>query len=245
MLQSLSIIGAGAFGEFMLRHLTPFFTVTIFDPYADTNALCATYNVKNAQTLAQAATSDIIIIATPVTLIQEICETIAPHLRTGQLVMDVASVKSKPAQSMLSTLPDFVDVIGLHPLFGPQSGKYGIHDQNIALINLRGSRDTGVENFLTDKLHLNVITCTAEQHDQQMAYVQGLTHMIGRIMRMMDVPEITQETKTFALLRQMSDLVKNDSDALFKAIQTDNPYVAQTKEQFFSAVKTLEDSLKS
>ena len=68
--------------------------------------------------------------------------------------------------------------------------------------------------------------------------------MIGRIMRMMDIPEITQETKTFSLLRQMSDLVKNDSDALFKAIQTDNPYVENTKEQFFTAVKDLEDSLK-
>lgn len=244
MLQSLSIIGIGAFGEFMLRHLAPFFTITVFDPFADTSAICNTYNVQNASTITQAAQSDIIIIATPVKTIHQICEDIAPHLSEGQLVMDVASVKSQPAETMQATLPDYVDLIGLHPLFGPQSGKYGIHNQNIALVNLRGQRASGVTQFLEGTLHLNVIPCTAAEHDQQMAYVQGLTHMIGRIMRMMDIPEITQETKTFSLLRQMSDLVKNDSDALFKAIQTDNPYVENTKEQFFTAVKDLEDSLK-
>lgn len=228
----------------MLRHVTPYFSVKIYDESADITALSHLYNVTPCKTLADAAVADIIIIAVPIPAIKGVCEAIAPHLTAGQLVMDVASVKCTPTQTMLETLPEDVDIIGLHPLFGPQSGKYGIHNQNIAVVNIRGARAPGVEAFLRDQLHLNVITCTAEEHDQQMAYVQGLTHMIARVMKMMDIPEIKQETKTFALLQQMSDLVKNDSDALFKAIQTDNPFVAETKEKFFGAVKNLEDSIK-
>ncbi len=241
--QTISIIGTGAFGTFMIRHLTPFFKVSIFDSFANVDDLAKTYNVSPCATIAEATQSDIIIIAVPVSAIANICDQIAPHLRAGQLVMDVASVKILPTQITATKLPDDIDIIGLHPLFGPQSGKYSIHGQNITIVNVRGNRAQGVETFLKEKLHLNTITCTAEHHDQEMAYVQGLTHMIARVFKNMNIPQIQQETKTFSLLQDMVNIVKNDSDELFKTIQTDNPYVTETKTKFFDAVKDLEKQL--
>lgn len=244
MMQTLSIIGAGAFGAFMLRHVAPFFKVRIYDPHVDTQSLGALYNIDVCESLQQAAEADIVIIAVPVPFIEGVCKELAPLLKAGQLVMDVGSVKVLPAKVMQEHLPADVDLIGLHPLFGPQSGKYSIHGLNIAVVNIRGERAAGVSAFLADQLHLNVVECSADEHDQQMAYVQGLTHMIARVFQNMDVPEIKQETNTFRLLHEMVGLVKNDSDELFKAIQTDNPYVQETKDKFFSAVSALEDSLK-
>ncbi len=245
MRQTVSIIGGGAFGEFMLQHLTPYFHVKLFDAHKDISALTQLYTITPCTSLTESVDADIIILAVPVHAIEDTCKQLAPHLTEGQLVMDVASVKTLPQQVMLDTLPNTVDLVGLHPLFGPQSGKYSIHNQNIAVVNIRGERSEGIIAFLKDQLHLNVIPCTAEEHDQQMAYVQGLTHMIARVFQNMDIPEIKQETKTFSLLQDMVNIVKNDSDELFKAIQTDNPFVEETKDKFFTAVKDLENTLKN
>ena len=242
MTKTLSIIGVGAFGEFMLRHVTPYFDVHIHDAMRDLSGLASTYNVS-LSSLSEAATCDIVIIAVPVRAIEGVVQTIKGDLRPGQLVMDVASVKCLPAEILTKHLPEEVEIIGLHPLFGPQSGKTGIHGQNIAVVDIRSSQAAAVADFLRTQLGLNVITCSAEEHDEQMAYVQGLTHMIARVFQKMDMPGITQETKTFALLRQMVNIVKDDSDALFKAIQTDNPFVDTTKKKFFDAVTQLQTEL--
>ncbi|MEO1043732.1 MAG: prephenate dehydrogenase [Pseudomonadota bacterium] len=242
MTKTLSIIGLGAFGEFMLRHVTPYFDVYVHDEFRDLSSIAEIYNVTSCE-LAKAAACDILVIAVPVRAIEDVVRRLKDHLRPGQLVMDVASVKCLPAQIMVENLPHDVEIVGLHPLFGPQSGKTGIHGQNIAVVNIRSNRTQAVASFLAEQLGLNVISCTAEQHDEQMAYVQGLTHMIARVFQKMDMPTISQETKTFSLLRQMVNIVKDDSDALFKAIQTDNPFVDTTKDKFFSAVTQLQNEL--
>ncbi|MEO1657579.1 MAG: prephenate dehydrogenase [Pseudomonadota bacterium] len=242
MTKSLSIIGVGAFGEFMLRHVTPYFDVYAYDEFRDLSQIAETYNVSCCD-LNQAARCDILVIAVPVREIESVVSKIVDQLRPGQLVMDVASVKCLPAQILSKHLLDEVEIIGLHPLFGPQSGKTGIHGQNIAVVDIRSQSVGCVSSFLSDQLGLNVIACTAEEHDEQMAYVQGLTHMIARVFQKMDMPAITQETKTFSLLRQMVGIVKDDSDALFKAIQTDNPFVDTTKKTFFDAVTQLQKEL--
>lgn len=244
MTHTVSIIGVGAFGTLMLQHIAPHFKVTLHDPHTPLTSLAQTHNATIAATPKDATHSDIIILAVPVQTLKSVCESIAPHLRPHQLVMDVASVKLLPEKIMTETLPQTIDLIGLHPLFGPQSGKNGIAGQNIALVNIRGNRAKCIHRHLVDTHKLTVIPCTAKEHDQDAAYVQGLTHMIGRVVKMMNLPPLKQQTQTFALLSEMVGLIKDDSDALFETIQTDNPFVAHTKDQFFKAVKTLEDTLK-
>ncbi|MEM1410286.1 MAG: prephenate dehydrogenase, partial [Pseudomonadota bacterium] len=230
------------FGAFMLRHVTPYFDVYVHDHHRDLSDVADTYNVTPCD-LARAAACDVIVLAVPIPAIESVAKEIRPHLRPKQLVMDVASVKCLPAQILTKHLPEEVEIIGLHPLFGPQSGKRGIHGQNITVVDIRSTRADKVVAFLGSQLGLNVITCTAEEHDEQMAYVQGLTHMIARVFQTMQLPPLDQETKTFALLRQMVDIVKDDSDELFKAIQTDNPFVDTTKQRFFDAVAQLQKDL--
>ncbi len=240
---TLSVIGVGAFGELMIKHLAPHFDVHIFDPARDLAALGQTYGVRPA-TLENAAKCEIVLLAVPVREIEGVARKIAPFLTQGQLVMDVASVKCLPKKIFLETLPPEIDLVGLHPLFGPQSGKNGIKGLNVAVVNVRGDRADGVAAFLRDKLELSVFCCTAEQHDEQAAYVMGLTHMIARVFKEMDVPEIYQTTRTYELLSEMVNLIKNDSEELFRAIQTDNPFVAETKRRFFDSVRKIEKHLE-
>ncbi len=241
---SVGIIGVGAFGEFMLKHLCPYFDIHIFDAHRKLDDVTSLYRVTESNLSDISATCDVIILAVPVRQMEQSIKDIAPHLRVGQLIIEVASVKILPEQFLKSHLPVGVDVVGLHPLFGPQSGKYGIHGFNIALCNINGSRAECVSEFLTKRLGLNVYNTTPEDHDRQMAYVQILTHLIGKAFVKINPPNLNLTTKTYDLLCDMVELICYDSDELFKAIQTDNPYAHETKEKFFTAVRELDEFLK-
>ncbi len=241
MNKSLGIIGVGAFGEFMLKHISPYFDVSIYDSKRDLSEVTALYNAKSAS-LDEICNCDIIVIAVPVQQIESIVAGIRDKLVTGQLVIDVASVKCLPTEILSKNIRESVDIVSLHPLFGPQSGRHGIEGLNVAVVNVRGHRAPCVIDFLA-RLNLKIYETTAEQHDLQMAYVMGLTHMIAKVFKKMDLPEFPLQTKTFALLREAVSYVIDDSDELFYAIQRDNPFVDGTKEAFFTAVKELEVKL--
>lgn len=241
---SLGVIGVGAFGEFMLKHVIPYFDVRVYDAFKDLSAVAETYNVDVAS-LSDVASCDVVVFAVPVREMEKTVAEVAPFLRDGQLVIDLCSVKCKPIEIMKRLLPQGVDVVGLHPLFGPQSGKNGIAGLNVTLCPVRGGRDEIVAHFLREKFNLNVFVTTPENHDREMAYVQGLTHMMCRVFLRMDVPDIHQQTKTYGHLLDMIELIRYDSEELFLAIQRDNPYVRETTDKFFSAVRELEDKLNA
>ncbi len=230
---SLSIIGVGAFGQLSQTHLKNHFDITLYDP-----------SKGHDTPITDVCKSDIILLCTPVCVLKNTLKMMVPHVRAGQLVLDVCSVKVKPAQWMADILPDHVDIVATHPIFGPQSGKNGIEGLPISLMNIRGERLNDVETFCAQALHLKTIITTPEQHDQEMAYVQGLTHSIARILRNMNIPELQQTTQTYDYLLKMANLIKNDSEELFQAIQTDNPYVRDITQRFFDEATQLEKSLQ-
>ncbi|MDD9900867.1 MAG: prephenate dehydrogenase [Alphaproteobacteria bacterium] len=242
MKKSLGIIGVGAFGAFAIPHLAPYFDLHVYDSTRDLAPLAEQYNVT-VETLEGVCNCDMIVLAVPVPVLESVAKQVAPHVKPGQLVMDVASVKVIPADILQSTMPEGVDVIGLHPLFGPKSGRDGIKGLNISVCNIRGDRAAHVIHFLKDALALNVIETTPEEHDREMAYSQALTHIIARAVVALDIPPIKQSTKTYALLRDMIDMISHDSDELFRAIQKYNPYATETKDAFFEAVRQIEDRL--
>ncbi|OFW86980.1 MAG: hypothetical protein A3J37_04045 [Alphaproteobacteria bacterium RIFCSPHIGHO2_12_FULL_45_9] len=242
--QTFGIIGIGAFGEFMLKHVTPYFDVRIYDAFKNLDEVEATYHLT-VTSLEDVSKCDIVVFAVPVKELEKTVASVVPFLKAGQLVIDLCSVKCKPVEILKRLIPAGVDAVSLHPLFGPQSGKNGISGLNVTVCNVSGDRAPCIIAFLKDKLSLNIFETTPENHDQEMAYVQGLTHMIAKVFVRMDVPDIHQQTKTYAHLNDMVELIRYDSEELFLAIQRDNPYVRETTEKFFAAVKALEEKLNA
>lgn len=238
--RSLSIIGVGAFGEFILKYLIPYFNVSVYDTHRDITNLSKIYNIEICDN-EYICDSDIIILAVPVAHIEEAMAAIAHRLQPGQLLIDVASVKLKPVEIITSMIPKGVEYLSIHPLFGPQSGSEGIVGLEVAICDIeRSKRKQCVRKFLEDILKLKVHETTPEQHDLEMAYIQGLTHMIAKVFTKMEIPKIHQQTKTYRLLNEMVDMIKYDSAELFLTIQRDNPFVEETKNKFLEAVKTLD-----
>ncbi len=242
--QTLGIMGLGGFGTLAAKHLAPHFDLAVFDPSQTTVEKAASLGIAY-ETATQIAARDIVVLAMPIPRMQEAIATIAPHLKKGALVLDVGSVKVKPAQWMRAGLPDYVDIVATHPIFGPQSAPHSVKGQNIAVCPVRGDRVECVEAFLRDVLELNVIRTSPEEHDYEVAHIQGLTHMIGRVLDSLEPLPRRMTTKSFNLLMESAEIVRGNTLELFLSIERENPFAADVHRKFFSQVEALRDFLKA
>ena len=232
--ETLGLIGFGAFGRLIARHLTPAFTVRAFDPAQPAGAAMAT--------LEEAASCPVVVLAMPVNQLEQAVRAIGPHLRPGALVLDVCSVKVVPAEIMRRDLPAHVDIVATHPLFGPQSAAGGIAGLKIAVCPIRGTRAPCVAAFL-DSLGLDVIMTTPEEHDREAAMVQGLTHLIAKVLVQMEPLPGRMTTRSFDLLMQGVNMVRDDAAAVFEAIERTNPFSREVRRRFFDLAAALDTEL--
>jgi len=172
-----------------------------------------------------------------------VIDAIVPHLRPGTLVADVASVKVRPIALMQERLPTSVDIVGLHPLFGPQSGRDGIRGLPIVVCPVRPADTAAVIDFLANRLELTVSVQSAEEHDRAMAHVQALTHFVAAALAKMSLPETPIVTPSYAHLRKFVDMVRFDSPLLYEAIQCENPYAGEVRASFVQHVQALAKAL--
>ncbi len=235
---SLGLIGFGAFGRLVARHLRIHVELRATDPALPPGSAAGLDGVTIVS-LAEAATCDIVVLATPVDTLAAVVASVAPYLRTGALVLDVGSVKSGPAAVMRSGLPAHVDIVATHPLFGPQSAREGLAGLKIAVCPIRGRRGARVGAFLRRALKLDVIMTTPEAHDREAATVQGLTHLIAKVLVQMEPLPSRMTTRSFDLLMQAVGMVRDDAPAVFQAIEQSNPYAPDVRRRFFALATAL------
>jgi prephenate dehydrogenase len=234
----LGIIGFGAFGRLMARHLHPHFSIYAYDPGRPDPAPGVTF-----ADAAAVARCPIVVLAMPVDRIGDAIEMIGPHLRSGTLVMDVGSVKVRPAEAMRRLLPEDVDIVGTHPLFGPQSARDGIAGLKIAVCPIRGRDAFRVAAFLRAALKLQVYITTPETHDREAATVQGLTHLIAKVLVSMEPLPTRLTTASFDMLMRGVEMVRYDAPEVFMAIERANPYSAEVRKRFFRLAAELDAQL--
>ncbi len=245
----IGLIGYGAFGRLAASHLAPLFPVFAYDPAcaADRSAESARRTAVRGVSLSDAATAgacDLVILAMPVPQLSAAIAAIRPHLRPGATVLDVCSVKTLPARIMLAELPDHVDIIGTHPMFGPQSARGGIKGLKIAICPIRGPGARPLAAFLRKTFGLNAILATPEEHDREAAMVQGLTHLIAKVLVEMEPLPRNMTTASFDLLLRAVDMVRHDAPEVFYAIERMNPFAPDVRRRFFALAAELAEELE-
>ena len=117
------------------------------------------------------ADAGMVIVSVP---IHTTVETIArlPPLPADCILVDLASVKAEPLQAMLAAHQG--PVLGLHPMFGPDSGSLAKQ----VVVYCDGRQPEAYQWFLEQiqvwgaRLH----RISAVEHDQNMAFIQALRH---------------------------------------------------------------------
>lgn len=242
MKQSIGMVGFGTFAQFLVPHLAPYFDIWAWNR-SDQSEMAKKLSVHYVE-LPVVLSQEIIILCTNAQGFENILKENAPLFNSKAIVFDVASIKIKPIELMLKYLPSTCEIVGTHPLFGPQSGKNGIQNLNFVLCPVRTTHALRIFAFAAKLLKMNVLIRTPEAHDYEMAYVQALTHFIARAVDLMNIPDIEQKTKAFEALLDIRKMLAGDSMELFKTIQNDNPFAQEIRLKFQNSLDMLEEKIK-
>ena len=215
----ISQIGYGHFGSFMAPHLS---SRLVYDhnPRKKTKGLPPGARWAS---LDEVAECDVVVLAIPALPVRgfiKILKRIAPKLRPGTLVVDVCSVKQIPIELMKKYLPDHVEIVGSHPLFGPKSAAKGLMRKKnkfkVVLCPVRVSDERFLKiKLVLRKLGLLVIEIDPKEHDQEMAMVLAVTHFVGRALGQAGIRRSRLSTKSYRGLVGSKEIAVSDSLALF------------------------------
>jgi prephenate dehydrogenase len=237
----IGIIGFGQFGQFMAQHLAPFFETAVCDN-ADLKDKADEIGVKWSD-FETVAGKEIVIFAVPLKSFEVVLRRAVPFLRENAMCFDVCSVKMEPLKLMRAYLPESVEIIGTHPLFGPQSGRHGIEGLRVALCPVRTKKTEEIKRFLIEDLKLRVFEKSPEEHDAEMAHVQALTHFVARALDELHVVDSELATVSYEELMRAARLVSEDSWELFRTIQQGNPFAGDKRKAFIEKLIEIESRI--
>jgi prephenate dehydrogenase len=209
------------------------------------NKMGASYTSNNVEAALRA---EIVILAVPIDATVRTINEVAPHMREGSLLVDVTSVKEKPAAVMHQHAPEGVEVLPTHPMFGPRIRS--LEGQVVVLTPTEeGNWYHKVVDFL-EKEQARVLVTTPELHDRMMSVVQGLTHFayisIASAIEKMQVD--VKESRKFAspiysLMLDMIARIVAQNPYLCYSIQTQNRYIPEVHETFLETFQDLKSMI--
>ena len=152
-----------------------------------------------------------------------------PLLHKETVYFDTCSVKVFPAQWMEKHLPAGSQIIATHPMFGPDSYFPG---KNSPMVMCDIRTNSGTFDFWTSwfaSTGLQVEIMTADEHDKLVAYSQGITHYIGRVLSDLNLKQTRINTLGYQKLLEIIEQTCNDNWQLFLDLQNFNPHTIEMR----------------
>lgn len=182
------------------------------------------------------------LVTVPISVTEEVIRSLALVLENDQLIADLTSIKQRPVAAMLESA---AQVIGLHPLFGPNMAT--IQHQKLIMTPARAAPETQTWlQGIFEEAGMQVHLTTPKEHDRAMAVTQGVIHLqsiaMAQTLRSMNcapeelLPFATPNAHaTFAF---MARTLSQDS-SLYGGILLDNPLVEEAISAYFAAVEEI------
>ncbi|WP_405314973.1 prephenate dehydrogenase [Methanobrevibacter sp.] len=194
--------------------------------------------------------SDILVISVPIQHTCDVIREVAPFMKSGSLMVDVTSVKEGPTKTMGEVLPENVEYIPTHPVFGPRTTR--LDNQVIVLTaDKKGKWYRKVYDYLASK-NMRIIEASAEKHDFMMSIVQVLTHFsfistASAIEKLrVNISETEDyESPIYNLMIDMIARIVSQNPYLTYNIQSMNTNGDKIRNTFAEAVLELRDVINS
>lgn len=186
--------------------------------------------------------ADVVVVSVPIERTVTTCKRLLKRMRPRSLLVDVSSVKKGIVDEISPSVPDNVEYLSLHPLFGPDTENF--KGENVLAVGKKvGPLSASILNFLS-KSGLKTTFVTIEEHDRGTAVTQALHHFsymslvacMTKLMKERDIQKFSTRSlrKTIDLVRSFSENVETIMD-----IQARNPHAASVRKKFAEAVSTL------
>ena len=216
--KKIAIIGVnGKMGKWFANYFHKMgFEVVGFDTQ---NEIKEKYIIQGSSLVGAILKTDYVLLATPTKNTPEIIRLIAKEMKRGSYLIEISSHKSKTAQTLLK-MPDKVQPVCIHPMFGPGTKK--LDGKNIVIIPIK---DAKKELEITKLLFpsANFVTIDAAEHDKKIAVILGLTHLINIVFA-----NILAKDEKISLTKKMSGTTFKAQKIITESILTESPELIET-----------------
>jgi prephenate dehydrogenase len=238
---TVGIIGFGRFGRSLGELMAESgIDVRAFDPRIPVPEPLAAASLPE---LVRA--SRVVVLAVPVPALEPVIADISGMLTARHVVLDVASVKVKPAGIFDRYLAGRVPWAATHPLFGPAS--LARRERPLRVVVCPNDRHPGAVDAVTRlyaRLGCQVQLQDAESHDREMARTHALGFLIAKAFIDLGIgTEPESVPPSFRGIAATIESVREDAGHLFTAILTDNPFAAGARREFLDALSRLDQEL--
>ncbi|HOW57268.1 MAG TPA: prephenate dehydrogenase/arogenate dehydrogenase family protein [Smithellaceae bacterium] len=190
----------------------------------------------------------VVVVSVPIAATADVIKQVGPLMPAKSLLMDLTSLKKEPVELMLANSQ--AEVIGCHPLFGPNMENPA--GQNIVLCQARGNKWYDWLKKLWLANGLQVLETSPERHDAIMAIVQALNHLntitLGLALAETAIPlnEIKKySTPIFQTKEAIVKKIFTESPLLYKDIIIRNPDVGKILDIYDKALADIRRAIQS
>ena len=218
MKKKITVIGAG--GQ-MGQWFTSYFAEKDFEVtgHDSENKVTGKGIIVSDSLVGAILKADYVVLCTPTRRTPEIIRLIAKEMKRGTYLIEISSQKSKVVSSLMK-MPDKINPICIHPMFGP--GIKSIKGKNIISIPIKDAKKelTVVKSLFEGA---NFVTIDAIEHDKKIAVILGLTHLMNLVFANI----ISKDEKT-ALTEKMAGSTFKIQKTLAESIMTESPELIET-----------------
>lgn len=243
----IGIIGFGRLGKLITKYLAQDFDVFVYEKFPSTT-FQDDLTLLNARShsLREICSCDIVIPFVPISEFENCIKEISSLLKPGVLLADVCSVKEVPVEIMKKYLPEHVQILATHPMFGPDSAKDTVFGSKIVISNISTEITLYNKILAYFKTHgIKVIEATPKEHDKQIASSLVLSHLIGRVLIDLGSKQQEIDTKGYRRLLKILGTVENDSWQLFEDMNYYNKYAQELRVNFENSLSNVTGKLKN
>ncbi|MEM2875635.1 MAG: prephenate dehydrogenase/arogenate dehydrogenase family protein [Candidatus Bathyarchaeia archaeon] len=221
--------GAGRMGNWLVQHFKMLgYDVVISDVrLEEAKRTAERYGIKVSKTNVEAASnSEITVISVPIRETPLIIDQVKEKLKKGSILMEISSIKQHLTQKLREVSSNGVNVLSLHPLFGPSVEKL----RNKKLILVPISDAVQEEKFVRSLFpNMKIITLEAMEHDRLMAITLSLTYFMNSVLAdILSREDITFLRRvggtTFTLQLLISESIFAEDLSLLQMLVLDNKF---------------------
>ncbi len=192
--------------------------------------------------------TDVLIISVPINITCNVIEAVGKRMKDGTLLMDLTSVKREPVRKMLECTKDNVEILSIHPMFGPTAKS--IRNQTVIFIEISGRWGKlcdEIENIFERK-GARIVFMSADEHDRTMAVIQGLSHFVllsyGITLQNLNfnVEHAREMSPLYEIFTDFVGRILHQDPELYANIQM-NLDMKEIHEKFIAAAKMLSSSV--
>jgi chorismate mutase/prephenate dehydrogenase len=242
---ALVIGGAGKMGRWFVEFLTSQgYVVTVADPHGHVEG-CA----HVADWRAAPLDVDLIVVATPMKIANEILQALAA-LKPSGVIFDVGSLKTPLRPGLAALREAGCRVTSIHPMFGPDTEL--LSGRHVIFVDAGHSEALEAARALFASTMAEQVVMSLDEHDRLIAYVLGLSHAlnIAFFTALAEsgeaAPRLAQlSSTTYDAQVDIATKVADENPEMYFEIQHLNEYGRESLQALRGAVERLWQSVAS